>query len=520
MRIAMLTFLLFAMCGVGGAFCKPLETYISESQLKVSAGETDAALQIMQKALGEYPDNPTVLGYIGWYTGTKAREAFEAGNTGDAGKFVTISFEYLDKALGIDAKNVAALFFRGVEGVNIPDFFQKLDQSIVDLETLEEIAGKAPGQVPDALRFPALDALGDGYQKQGKQEKAEEAWKRIVTLAPNTPWAEQAGKKLKNAETPSVFQSKALDKLAETVPAIRELKAKLDKDPNNPRLLCDLAKAVGTEAEKGYDRRIHDDTNFRTNLAVDVVNLLSRASKAAPEDQSIRLASGRMSVMMPFFVNRLAQGMSDLETVARSNAPDSLKAEALFWLGYAYQKKATTQWIQVIKQYPNSPAASISFEQMIPPMKHFDRSRHTGPVVVVDFLLGFRDELEPQTAVWVDDGTGAFVRTLYVSGFSGNAREKQVNLPEWAQASKFSDADAVTGASINIGHHLYAWDLTDASGKKVAPGTYTVHVEVCYWPSMEYQETSAKVVIGKKEYSGKVEEGKFIPYLGVEYYPR
>ncbi|MCE5250315.1 DUF2271 domain-containing protein, partial [bacterium] len=395
--------------------------------------------------------------------------------------------------------------------------------SITDLETLRDLIVKNPGSAPDIIRFQALVALGDGYDKKGEQQKALETWRNVVELAPNTPWAEQAEKKLKSSavrrEDSKDRQKKLLNRLGATSPVIKELSGKLEKDPDNPRVLYDLAMAIGVEAEKGYDARIYEDTTFRTNIAIEMVNLLDRASKLAPDDQNIRLACGMTSVTMPFFVNRLDKGMDDLKKVIDSSAPDSLKAEAHYWLGYAYSKKATTEWIEVISKYPDSREAAMSFEEMTPQVRHFDRASHSGPVVAIDFILGFRDELAPQTAVWIVDGRGKFIRTLYVSGFSGFIREKQVNLPEWAKSSGYSDADAVTGASIDTGHHLYVWDLTDSSGKKVGSGTYTVQVEACYWPSMNYQATSIPVTIGKKEYSRTVEEGNIIPYLGVVYYP-
>jgi hypothetical protein len=140
--------------------------------------------------------------------------------------------------------------------------------------------------------------------------------------------------------------------------------------------------------------------------------------------------------------------------------------------------------------------------------------------VTIDFVLGFQDELPPQTAIWIEDASGNFVKTLYVSGFAGFVKERQITLPIWAQASNFDDADAITAASIDIGHHIYVWDLRDHEGGKVASGQYTVKVEVSHWPSMQYQVAEAAIELGKKEARTIVEEGHFIPYLEVTYYPR
>ena len=77
----------------------------------------------------------------------------------------------------------------------------------------------------------------------------------------------------------------------------------------------------------------------------------------------------------------------------------------------------------------------------------------------------------------------------------------------------------MTGASIDVGHHIYVWDLKDLSGNEVKSGLYTVKVEVSHWPSMHYQLAQAAIEVGKKEQQTVVEEGNFIPYLEISYYP-
>jgi hypothetical protein len=205
--------------------------------------------------------------------------------------------------------------------------------------------------------------------------------------------------------------------------------------------------------------------------------------------------------------------------VMESDAPNSLKAEALYWLGTAYRKKATTSWIEVVAEHSDSPAAQRVFDIMNPRVKRLDLSDYRTPVVTVDFVLGFQDELAPQTAVWIEDADGNFVKTLYVSGFAGYVKERQVTLPIWGNSSNFVDVDGVTGASIDVGHHIYVWDLKDLSGNEVKSGSYTVKVEVSYWPSMHYQLAQGAIEVGKKEHQTVSEEGNFIPYLEVTYYP-
>ena len=175
--------------------------------------------------------------------------------------------------------------------------------------------------------------------------------------------------------------------------------------------------------------------------------------------------------------------------------------------------------IMFVSYDPNTMESKDVFYRMKPAVKRLDLSQYQPPVLVIDFILGFRDEVEPQSAVWIEDREGNFVKSIYVSGFSGHVREKQVRLPRWARSSKFVDVDAVTGASINLGHHIYVWDLKDSSGRRVKAGEYVVKVEVAYWPSKQYQLASAAVYLGEKENRTVVEEGNFVQYLEVSYFP-
>jgi len=334
---------------------------------------------------------------------------------------------------------------------------------------------------------------------------------------------------------------------------ITELKEKVQREPNNSALLVELGKthfdakqyeeaskalkeAIKIDesnveaykwlvltlreiAAKGYDEKIYENADYQRDLAFEVYRALDKAVSCAPEDGEIRLLRGIVGVEMPFFVHKLEQGIDDLNRVLQSDVSDSTKAEVLHWLGKAYQKKAMNYWIKVVSKDPNSEESKAIFDRMRPAVKRFDLSQYQPPVLAIDFILGFRDELEPQTAVWIEDKDGNFVKTIYVSGFSGHVKEREARLTKWANSSKFVDVDAVTGASINVGHHIYVWDLKDSLCRRVKAGKYVVKVEVAYWPSMQYQLVSAAVNLEEKGDRIIVEQGKFIPYLEVNYFP-
>jgi hypothetical protein len=290
--------------------------------------------------------------------------------------------------------------------------------------------------------------------------------------------------------------------------------------PQEPDAYKWLAMAIGASMGGGlYDERIHEDTDWATKRAFEMVELIDKAVELAPEDMETRLFRGMADIQMPFFTGKLDQGMADLEMVMDSDAPDDIKAQAAYWLGYGHQKRATTYWVKVLTDYDDEEAARMALNAMRPPLRRLDTSEIRTPAVVVDFTLGFRDELPPQTAVWVETPHGKFVRTLYVSGFSGHAREAQIVLPVWAATSDFAGADAVTGASIDTGEHIYVWDLKDEAGMPVDPGEYVIKVETSFWPSMKYEMASGIVAVGGDKAQTVTQEGTFIPFLELRYMP-
>jgi tetratricopeptide (TPR) repeat protein len=529
---------------------KSLEDYVAEAQSHQEAGDFEKAAATMEQAVSEFPDDPDGYAYLGLYKTMQAGPVSEAGDFMQAGRLSSEAIAMLEKAIELDPDHARAHLYRGILGVNLPEFMGVLDQGIADLEFVARRHEEYPDEVPTDLAVTAYQFLGQGYVRKKQNDIAKAAWEKVIDLAPGSPDAQAAQERiaglapqLQPAE-PGEFDGLTPD----------ELKARLEAEPDNVELLVALGKAYldeesYAEADKVlreaisrdslnagaykwlgtamaysmegdlYDERIHENTDWATMMAFEIIGYLDKAVELAPGDVEARLLHGMMAVMFPFFVGKLDQGIDNLQMVLDSGASDEMKAQAAYGLGYAYQKKGMTFWIDVVKDYPEDEAARLVFDGMLPPVRHFDPSKHARPVVAVDFVLGFRDELPPQTAVWVETERGKFVRTLYVSGFSGHAREVQVVLPVWASTSKFADADAITGASIDIGEHVYVWDLKDAAGSMVEPGSYVVKVETHYWPSMKYQMVSAPISVGESEDRVVVEEGDFIPYLEARYLP-
>jgi tetratricopeptide (TPR) repeat protein len=536
------------MAVAGFACAKTLQEYVADGESYQKSNDIQMAVTTMQKANQEYPDSATAHAYLGYFL---AVQAGQAKDLSAAGRLVQESFVELDKGVSLDSMNVRARFCRGVIGMNVPKFLGKSGNAISDLGFVTKAYEKAPERVDKDIAVTAYDFLARQYREEGQSEKARAAWEKVIEVAPGTEQAKSAEMSIAKLEPAGKTEAKPAP--VKESPNITELKAKIEREPGNPVLLVELGRAyyeagdygearavfkraveadtmnvtayrwlalaLGQVAQQGYDERIHDDTSFRMNLVSEVADVLDKAVALAPEDMEVRYMRGSVDVSLPFFSGKFDQGVSDLETVLASDVSDSIKAEAMYVLGSAYQMKGRSYWTQVTSDYSDSPASRRALDAMKPDVKRVDYSLYKRPYVVIDFVLGFRDELAPQTAVWVEDADGKFVKTVYVSGFSGHAREKQVNLPKWSGSSKFADVDGVTAASINVGHYIYVWDMKNSSGAKVKPGKYVVKVESAYWPSMKYQLVSAEITVGKKEERKIVQEGDLIPYLEAKYVP-
>ncbi|UCD06446.1 MAG: DUF2271 domain-containing protein [candidate division WOR-3 bacterium] len=529
---------------------KTLEEYIGEAEEYKNTSQFDKAISTMEQAVEEYSDNSDAYLHLGIMLGEKAQRIRDYMQIFD---FVERAFLSWDKALLLNPDNFMARFYRGAWSLNMPKFVGRLENGINDLEIITTALEQSSDPAMREQLMEAYRYLAGGYKKNGEYSKAKGVYEKIIKLVPETEYAEAAREgidKIKQFE----YWREERARLARTDdPMIIDLEEKVTKDPEDFDYLLALGRAyydngyydqaeimlrraITIDSSSGeayrllaytvseissvdYDPRIYMDTDFRTDLAFETIDLLDKAVTLVPDDIELKLTRAIASIQMPFFVNRIDQGIEELEEIIKSDVSDETRAQALYWLGYAHQKMSTTYWARVVSKYPATSAVEDVFSAFRPPVTHVDLSSYPAPVIGIEFELSYRDELAPQTAVWVENADGRFISTIYVSGFSGKSKEKQINLPVWAKSSEFVDVDAVTGASINLGHHVYVWDLTDHKGAKVKQGQYKVLVEVSYWPSMQYQRVEAPVEIGKREVRKVVEEGDFIPYLEVRYLP-
>jgi tetratricopeptide (TPR) repeat protein len=510
------------------------DSMLKQADALKSEGKIEPAVQVMRQAIKEFPENARAHQQLGSFLGELGRVQSEKGDFVAAMTSMNESFSELDKACGLDPDLYDAHFLYGVIGVNVPAIFGKLAPAVVHLEKARDIQQKRGG-IPGEQKATLLRYLGQGYLMQGKFDDAESSWKQVLAFSQTGGNADAARKGMEeamNARQEAAAKQAAQPALAGDVKTLLELgkshvsagkwadavdvlRKAAALDTTNAEAQWLFIRALSREAQAGYDGRIYQDQNWRTNLAFEIVNVLERAKRLAPDNAQIRLTYAVMCIQMPFFTGRMDEGLTILEAMSKDlSIPDSTRKDAIVQLGFGYRKKGRGIWADFVKRNPDAAQSAVVFDEY--GLREFKTRPAEGERVQIDFHLGFMDELEPQTALWVEDAQGKFVKTLYVSGFSGFAKEKQVVLPEFAQRTQF-ETDGTTGASIDWGTHTYFWAMDGHDGKKVKPGNYSIVLEISWWPAMQYALAEAEIKVGSKSAEVAVEKGPLMPRMRVRY---
>jgi hypothetical protein len=141
-----------------------------------------------------------------------------------------------------------------------------------------------------------------------------------------------------------------------------------------------------------------------------------------------------------------------------------------------------------------------------------------------------------QYAIWIEDGRGGFVRSLFATDFVARRagwKKRPQTVPTWIKAANVpnlsqGDIDAVRGPTPGNGIHTVVWDLRDAAGRLVPPGTYVYRIEgSIFWDSRVLW--SGRITIGDRAqtslaeaaYSppGAAKEARLISQESAQYTP-
>ena len=111
----------------------------------------------------------------------------------------------------------------------------------------------------------------------------------------------------------------------------------------------------------------------------------------------------------------------------------------------------------------------------------------TGKVTIDFTLTRISGTGSNQYASWIEDETGRYVRTLFVTDYMARRqgwKARQQSLVNWVKAADVknkpqSDIDALSGATPKAGKLSLVWDLKDTTGKAAFAGDYVYRIEGC-----------------------------------------
>jgi len=109
----------------------------------------------------------------------------------------------------------------------------------------------------------------------------------------------------------------------------------------------------------------------------------------------------------------------------------------------------------------------------------------TGKVTITYTLSRISGRASNQYAIWIEDESGRFVRSLFVTDYMGRRqgwKVRQQSLVTWAKAADIANTpqeniDAVSAATPQAGNQSLVWDLKDMTGKTVNAGVYVYRIE-------------------------------------------
>jgi hypothetical protein len=89
-----------------------------------------------------------------------------------------------------------------------------------------------------------------------------------------------------------------------------------------------------------------------------------------------------------------------------------------------------------------------------------------------------------QFAVWIEDTSGKYIKTLYATRFTskGGWKKRSESIPTWVKSAQLQnmsskEIDAITGATPSSGNLIFVWDCKDYNDLVVPAGEYRYFVE-------------------------------------------
>ncbi|MCL2210087.1 MAG: DUF2271 domain-containing protein [Treponema sp.] len=118
-----------------------------------------------------------------------------------------------------------------------------------------------------------------------------------------------------------------------------------------------------------------------------------------------------------------------------------------------------------------------------------------------------------QFAVWIEDSSGQYVKTLYATRWTANGgwQRRSTAVPLWVKQFNLSEKpnemlDVVSGATPRTGTLKYTWDGTNSRGAAVPAGDYVLILEgTIRWENLVYYRAPIRLGQGAANANVSVE---------------
>ncbi len=486
-------------------FAADLKTEILQASEKANAGNFKDAVEIMKKAVEAYPDSSAAHTVYGMFLTRRAGEV----SFMKAGTLSSKAFKHFDIALGMNPEDINARLYRGILSTHVPKFMGKLKQGIKDLEMIKQKHADKEG-----LYLTAVYYVGLCYEKADNNDKALENFKHIVMYGKSSEYYKSAKNKYKELSKSDKSKPKSSGNEYETAKklmeegnlreALKNFRVASVNEPDNLELHMLYARTIGMEVEKGYNETIKEDVTYRAGLAHEVYEVLSHCVELAPNDEDIRFLRGSVAIDLPFFVNSLETGINDLEYLAENAKSEEVKSQSIYLKEKALKMKKVNELAEKGYNAKTDEEKAELLPQFVRVKHPVKQKQPDGTSLRITLSMGYRDQIQPQTAIWIEDENGNYLETVYISAFAAFVKDKQIHLPRWAKSSEFKKTENVTGASIDCGTHTFYWKCDKYKDQKVV-----LKAEICHWPHIMYGKYEMPLDL-KSDTKYTLEDGDFL----------
>jgi tetratricopeptide (TPR) repeat protein len=155
-----------------------------------------SGLKYLDEALSQTQDDPLAMAWYGSLLTLQGREAWFPLTKA---RYVNQGIKMLDKAVKLAPRGEIEIWTRMIRANNslaLPSFFNRIPVAISDFEALLKLSREEPLLFSKELLIKIYLGLGKAYKENEELDKAKEAWKRILRLAPASQEAEEARKLL------------------------------------------------------------------------------------------------------------------------------------------------------------------------------------------------------------------------------------------------------------------------------------------------------------------------------------